>query len=460
MSGPLRDTWIVWIVAAGIALVGCNKQKVDDGPPKPVIAVSIFPVASLVGQLTDGWADVVTLLPDGASEHAFELTADQVRQLSHADLLVLVGNGLDAWAEPKPGMTADSKQPTVLRMGDLIGNLGEGKDLIAPGASKIDTSKTNTSKHDAAKSDVATADASKADAPKSPPPIPLPAPDPNLERDVARRGPPPAPVPDAAGPNNHLWLDPVLAGRFVSVLASQLSARYPHRRGEIEQAATRLSAELQELDQKYRLELSMVRRRELVTFHNAFDLIAHRYGLIVVARLTDIESDPHGGITPASYLAAIKAIRQYRLMAIYSEPEFSAQEIGGIQRETAVEVLTLDPLGGPSIEGYRTYQQMMLSNLKTLVNGQGLETMALPEFQSMPKPTGGSPSKNIDPELDAPLKVPGAKPPKAKQHPHFLSDPDAPFPHTVPKSAVPTSPDPFAPTPNPAPASHRSPFQP
>ena len=77
-------------------------------------------------------------------------------------------------------------------------------------------------------------------------------------------------------------------------------------------------------------------------------------------------------------------------MAIYSEPEFSAQEISSIQHETAVEVLTLDPLGGPSIDGYRTYQEMMQSNLKTLVKGQGLETMAPPEMSlSMPKPGGG-----------------------------------------------------------------------
>ena len=87
-------------------------------------------------------------------------------------------------------------------------------------------------------------------------------------------------------------------GGLSTYFASQLSGRYPQHRGEIEKAATRLSAELQELDQKYRMELAAVRRRELITFHNAFDLIAHRYGLIIVARLTDIESDPHGGITP------------------------------------------------------------------------------------------------------------------------------------------------------------------
>ena len=94
MSGLPRAFWIRRSSPLGLRSAACAKQTLDAGPPKPVIAVSIFPVASLVGQLTDGWADVVTLLPDGASEHAFEMTADQVRQLSRADLLVLVGNGL------------------------------------------------------------------------------------------------------------------------------------------------------------------------------------------------------------------------------------------------------------------------------------------------------------------------------------------------------------------------------
>jgi ABC-type Zn uptake system ZnuABC Zn-binding protein ZnuA len=403
-----------------------------------------------VGQLTDGWADVVTLLPDGASEHAFEMTADQVRQLSRADLLVLVGNGLDSWAEPKSGMTADSKLPTVLRMGDLIGNLGEGKDLTSPG-----TTRTGASDSDKGKVDPPAATPAKSDASNAGATIASSVADLDSERNVTRRGPPPAPVPDATGPNNHLWLDPVLARRFVTVFASQLSARYPQHRGEIEKAAVRLSAELQDLDQKYRSELAAVRRRELITFHNAFDLIAHRYGLIVVARLTDIDSDPHGGITPDSYLAAIKAINKYNLMAIYSEPEFSAQEISSIQRETAVEVLTLDPLGGPSVDGYRTYQEMMQSNLKTLVKGQGLETMAPPDV-SLPKLPGTARPPSVDPDLDIPLRIPSTtKQPAANKKPDLFSDPDLRFPRTLP-----TSPDPLAPAPNPSHPLPTSPVQP
>lgn len=438
MLRRLRVFWVVCIAGAGIALGACNKQNADTGPPKPVIAASIFPLASLVGQLTDGWAEVVTLLPEGASVHAFEMTDKQTRQLSRADLLIVVGNGVDSWAEPKAGMTGVSKQPTIVRMCDLI-----GKDRL----SSSDSGSPATPKPSGAGSVMA-----KANPPLS---AATPASTVDAERDVVRRGPPPAPTPDAAGPNKYIWLDPVLAKQFVDAFAGQLSSRYPQHRGEIEKAAARLSAELQDLDQRYREKLSTVRRRELITFDNAFDLIAHRYGLVVVARLTDTDSDPHGEIMPDSFLAAIKAVNKYGLMAIYSEPQFSAQEVASIQRETAVEVLSLDPLGGPTTDGYRTCQQMMESNLKTLVRGQGLETMAPPDLTSLPTPPSKAPAKTADTDWDLPLKLRSTakKKPKAKDRPNLFSDPDLSFPRTVP-----TAPD--HPATAPSPTFPVSPFQP
>jgi zinc transport system substrate-binding protein len=304
MQTSRRLILLVLVLPAAAWLSGCGGGS-QAGSQKPIIAASIYPVADLVSQLTGGWADVVTLLPEGAEEHDFELTATQVRQMSQSELLVLVGDGLDPWAEPKPGSTIGGKVPEVVRMADLI-RKAPNKDAAA----------------------------------------------------------------DSIGTNNHLWLDPVLVSRFVSAMADRLGQRYPEHRHEIEINARRLSADLEQIDRQYRSQLSAVRRKELITFHNAFDLIAGRYGLKIVARLTDIEADPHGGVTPQSYLAAINAIKKYKLSVIYLEPEFSAEQIDSLRRSTGVDALTLDPLGGPRIDGYHTYQEMMESNLATLVRGQ------------------------------------------------------------------------------------------
>ena len=124
------------------------------------------------------------------------------------------------------------------------------------------------------------------------------------------------------------------------------------------------------MDAEYRQQLAAVPQRELITFHNAFDLIARRYGLKIVAHLTDIELTPGGEVTPEHFMEAVHAIRQFKLNAVYAEPEFPDVILNSIHRETGVEVLQLDPLGSPRQAGYQTYQEMMRSNLKTLVKGQ------------------------------------------------------------------------------------------
>ncbi len=265
---------------------------------KPVIGVSIFPLASLVRQLTGEWADVVTLLPAEASPHNVELTADQVRQLDRAQLLVVVGAGLDPWAE-RAATAMNSSRLEVFRFADLLTDL----KLV----------------------------------------------------------------------NNHLWLDPVLTRQFVAALSDKLQRQFPARADSVRAAAKKLDDDLKKIDDDYRAGLASVPQRDLITFHNAFDLIASRYGLNVVVRLTDIEASPGGEVTPDKYREAVDAVQKHKLKTLYAEPEFPSQVIEALRRQTGAEVLVLDPQGNPAVDGYRTYQDMMRTNLKTLIEGQSLK---------------------------------------------------------------------------------------
>jgi zinc transport system substrate-binding protein len=201
-------------------------------------------------------------------------------------------------------------------------------------------------------------------------------------------------------PNNHLWLDPVLAQQFVAAMVEPLAKRFPTHKDQIRAAADNLSVDLKRLDAEYRDDLAKLSTRELITFHNAFDLIARRYHLKIVARLTDIEVSPGGEVTPHNFVAAIQAIQQYHLAVIYGEPEFSDDVLAVIRRETGVEVLQLDPLGGPQQPGYRSYQEMMRSNLATLVKGQTEATSSQGKLGS-PSPASKT-SKNSVSAADEP----------------------------------------------------------
>ena len=277
---------------------------------RPVIAASIFPIQSLVVQLTGDWVKVDLLMPPGASPHDFEPTASQMAPLSRADMLVVVGLNLDAWAE-KAAKNVARPGLKIERMADLVGS-----ESSAPAQEK------------------------------------------------------PAAQPTSKEPNQHLWMDPVLTARFIKALIPILAGNYPEHREDIDRRGEALLADLKAMDNDFRRELAAVPEKRMISYHNAYDLLAARYGLQVVAHLTDIELAPGGEVTPQDLVSTIEAIRKYHLKVIYAEPEFPERAMQAIHEQTGVKVLSLDPLGGPNRPGYDSYQAMMRSDVKTLVKGQ------------------------------------------------------------------------------------------
>ncbi|MBD3166534.1 zinc ABC transporter substrate-binding protein [bacterium] len=84
---------MVAILLFGI-LSGCAREKTASSEAVQVIATTtiLADVASEVGGKT---ADVHALLPVGADPHGYELTSDDLRRLTRADLLLINGLGLE-----------------------------------------------------------------------------------------------------------------------------------------------------------------------------------------------------------------------------------------------------------------------------------------------------------------------------------------------------------------------------
>jgi ABC-type Zn uptake system ZnuABC Zn-binding protein ZnuA len=100
----------VWRRAAGIAaafaLSGLAVASALDpasvfgetAGPRPKVAATIFPVWDIARQVAGPVADVVLVLPPGASPHTYEPTPAAIRSLSGARTLFVIGHGLDDWA--------------------------------------------------------------------------------------------------------------------------------------------------------------------------------------------------------------------------------------------------------------------------------------------------------------------------------------------------------------------------
>ena len=65
---------------------------------QPKVAATIFPLYDIARQVAGPVADVVLILPPGASPHTFEPTPSAVRGLTGARTLFVIGHGLDDWA--------------------------------------------------------------------------------------------------------------------------------------------------------------------------------------------------------------------------------------------------------------------------------------------------------------------------------------------------------------------------
>jgi ABC-type Zn uptake system ZnuABC Zn-binding protein ZnuA len=87
-------------VLAGLLLgllVACPGRS-DPGPDRVKVAATIFPVYDIARQVAGPVAEVVLVLPPGASPHTFEPTPASVRALAGAAALFVIGHGLDDWA--------------------------------------------------------------------------------------------------------------------------------------------------------------------------------------------------------------------------------------------------------------------------------------------------------------------------------------------------------------------------
>ncbi len=310
MVTDARMVWrgLVWLAAAVVVLCapvflgGCSDEA---GPsasarrPGPMrVVVTIPPLMWAAREVAPPDAEVTLILAPGQSEHGFEITPSQFRAINDADLVVMVGHGL----EPKVDSTlALAKRPwrRVVNFERIEGVEAIAGDSCTPGCG-------DGHHHH----------------------------------------------PYAADP--HLWLDPVAMGVFVDrvgaavkelVLSGTVAVDPEAQRSAIartDEAVARLKAECAAMDRAYRERLASAPSKRIVTHHNAYSYIARRYGLEVAAVLRPIEVvEP----TPGDLKEVITAIREGGVRAIFVEPQFSSTAAERVARSTGIKVLTIDPLG-------------------------------------------------------------------------------------------------------------------
>ena len=167
---------------------------------------------------------------------------------------------------------------------------------------------------------------------------------------------------DDHGPNPHVWVAPSGAIAQVRAIAAGLADADPARADRYRANAGAYVAKLEALRERMRAGLREAPRRELVTFHEAFDYFAREFDLRIAAVIAP-EPDAAPGARELAEVA--RRIRERNLRVLFVEPQYEARAAETLARETGARIYTLDPaVTGPADPD--AYLRIQEANLKTL----------------------------------------------------------------------------------------------
>lgn len=162
--------------------------------------------------------------------------------------------------------------------------------------------------------------------------------------------------------NSHIWLDPQNAILMTRNMAAALADQLPDQADRIAANADAYAEMLFSLDAELRAAISVLPRRDIVTFHEAFPYFARAYGLNVLAV---VAIEPDEAPSPRMLMSLVDLVRQNGNPPLFSEPQYENAALKTVANETGAPVYELDPLvtGDGALSAY---QDVMRRNLAVL----------------------------------------------------------------------------------------------
>ncbi|NMC84676.1 MAG: zinc ABC transporter substrate-binding protein [Anaerolineaceae bacterium] len=306
--------WTNWMLA-GILLLSLAAQTacssaastpVENGKKTIVVTYSIL--GSLVQELVGDQANVIVSMPNGQDPHEWEPSAKDIETLTHADMIVQNGLGLEGGME-KALAQAETAGVKFFTASDhiTIRTVGTGEGI-------------------------------------------------------------PSGDPDQAigAQDPHLWTDPLTMKQVVDALSVSLKDDLGL---DVSANAAQLDQKLDDLNNEISAEVESLpaERRVLVTGHESLGYFAQRYNFkLVGAIIPSLTSDAEASASDMSTLAA--QIEASQVPAVFTElgtPANVAQTIG---QETGAKVIELTthalPEGGDYFAFERDLAQTIVDGLK------------------------------------------------------------------------------------------------
>lgn len=280
-----------------------------DPPPKPFYLTTIPPVEDLLRRIVGDRAEVLRLLPAGASPHTYEPRPSDLRHAQGATALVFVDRRLDGWAAELPG-----PEPV-----ELLPLMPDRFLLHFEGARGESDAGDHAGDHHH----------------------------------------------EPGGADPHFWTDPLAVKAVLPPLAARLGELDPEGRREYERNTSRLLTELDSLDGEIRARLEPVAGESVLLSHPFLRYYLRRYGIRLVGTIEEI---PGKEPTAKKIARLIRESPEARVTKILVLPQLSQRAADLVAESTGLPVVVVDPLGG--VTGRESYFEILTSITEGIV-GEG-----------------------------------------------------------------------------------------
>ena len=272
----------------------------------PKVVASIPPLHSLVSGVMEGVGEPQLLIGGGASPHAYALKPSDARALSDADLIVWVGEGLEAVLErPLQSLAGKAR---VLELSTL-----KGMQLLPTregGAWEGHAAEEAGHAHGHGHGEMDT----------------------------------------------HLWLSPHNARRIVAAVAETLIQLDPVHAAQYQANAGEMERRIAALEQRLAQQLTAVRERRYIVFHDAYHYFEAAFGLHPAGAIA-VSPDRRPG---ARRIAEIRrTIRDSGAACVFSEPQFRSDIVEVVLEDSGARHGVLDPLGATLPPGKEQWLGLM-----------------------------------------------------------------------------------------------------
>jgi manganese/iron transport system substrate-binding protein len=138
--------------------------------------------------------------------------------------------------------------------------------------------------------------------------------------------------------NPHLWMDPVLAKRYVTKIRDALIAADPAHAADYRRNAESYNARLDELTKSIQKQIGTIppSHRYMIVFHNAWQYYNDRFGLTT---LGFVERNPGQEPNPQQIAQLIDLAKQHHVHGVFSEPEYSPKLLYSIAQGAGIKVV-------------------------------------------------------------------------------------------------------------------------